>query len=88
MIPIARRGVFRGVSGVDQARGVACINDVRITAKADQLVVPLPEGASYLGFIFAKGVSTAEVDAALRGAHRALAFDIVPEVRVLQSAHG
>ena len=54
----------------------------------DQVLVPLPEGASYLGFIFARGATSAEVDHALREAHRALVFTIDPEVPVLQSGHG
>ena len=54
MIPIPRRGLFRRAENVEEARSVAGIDDVRVTAKADQLLVPLPEGASYLGFIFAR----------------------------------
>jgi len=88
MIPIPRRGVFRGVSGVDRARAVPGVTDVRITAKIDQVLVPLPEGASYLGFIFARGETGGAVERALRGAHRALGFDVDPEMRVLQSVHG
>jgi hypothetical protein len=88
MIPIPRRGVFRGVSGVDEARAVQGIEDIRITAKTDQMLVPLPEGASYLGFIFARAEHAADVERALREAHRRLAFAILPEVRVLQSANG
>ena len=61
---------------------------MRITAKADQLLVPLPEGASYLGFIFAHGGERGAVEQALRAAHARLAFTIDPEVRVLQSRHG
>jgi hypothetical protein len=34
--------------------GCSRIEDVRITAKSDQMLIPLPEGASYLGFIFAR----------------------------------
>jgi len=41
-------------------------------------MVPLPEGSRYLGFIFARGDSPAQVEAALREAHRRLAFDITP----------
>src|SRR6185295_6140623 len=52
MIPIPRRGLFRGVDGVEAARSVPHIADVQITAKPDQRLLPLPEGASYLGFIF------------------------------------
>jgi D-alanine-D-alanine ligase-like ATP-grasp enzyme len=88
MIPIPRRGVFRGVSGIDDARAVPGVDDVRITAKPDQVLVPLPEGASYLGFIFARGQAPTEVDRALRMAHARLDFAIHPEVRVLQSLHG
>ena len=88
MIPIPRRGIFRGVEGVEQARGVPLVEDVHITAKPDQLLVPLPEGASYLGFIFARSEAPAEAEGALRAAHARLEFSIDPEVRVVQSAHG
>jgi formate-dependent phosphoribosylglycinamide formyltransferase (GAR transformylase) len=88
MIPIPRRGIFRGVTGVDEARAVGAIGDVRITAKLDQMLVPLPEGASYLGFIFARADRAADVESALRAAHQQLSFTIVPEVRMLQSVHG
>ena len=76
MIPIPRGGVFRGVSGVNEARQVPGTVDVRITAKADQLLVPLPEGKSYLGFIFARGASPAGVVRTLHAAHAALLFSI------------
>jgi len=88
MIPIPRRGVFRGVEGIDSARRVPGIDDLRITAKPDQLLLPLPEGASYLGFIFSRGPTAASAERALREAHAALTFTIDPEVRVLQSRHG
>jgi hypothetical protein len=38
--------------------------------------VPLPEGSTYLGFIFARGDSPQYVEAALREAHRKLRFVI------------
>jgi len=88
MIPIPRRGVFRGVEGLDDARRVDGVDDIRITAKDDQLLVPLPEGASYLGFIFARAASAAAVDGALRAAHARLQFAIDPEMLVVQSRHG
>ena len=83
MIPIAKRGILRRVDGVDEARAVAGIDEIHITAKPDQLLVPLPEGASYLGFIFARGQRTADVEEALREAHARLTFTIDPEVPVL-----
>jgi hypothetical protein len=88
MIPIPRRGIYRGVDGVDRARTVAAIEDIVITAKPDQLLLPLPEGASYLGFIFARHTRAEDVDHALRDAHTRLAFAIDPELPVLQSANG
>lgn len=87
MIPIPRRGVYRTVEGVTEARAVDGVTDVRITAKADQLLVPLPEGASYLGFIFARADSTGGVERALRGAHARLRFRIDAEFAVLSGSH-
>jgi D-alanine-D-alanine ligase-like ATP-grasp enzyme len=86
MIPIPRRGILRRVDGADAARGVADIDDIRITAKPDQLLVPLPEGASYLGFIFARAPRVAAVEHALRAAHAKLTFFIDPEFPVLTAA--
>ena len=87
MIPIPRRGVFRHADGLEEARAVAGVDDIRITAKADQLLVPLPEGASYLGFIFARGDRSGEVERTLRAAHGHLRFAIDPEVPVLRYNH-
>jgi biotin carboxylase len=88
MIPIPRRGMLRHVAGLDEARGMAAIEDVRITAKTDQLLLPLPEGASYLGFIFARAERADVVTDALRAAHACLTFTIDAEVPMLQSRHG
>jgi ATP-grasp domain-containing protein/L-aminoacid ligase-like protein len=86
MIPIPRRGVLRGVDGVDAARRVPLIVDVQITAKIDQRLLPLPEGASYLGFIFARAEHAAAVEDALRAAHARLECTIDPELPVLDAA--
>ncbi len=83
MIPIPRRGIYRTVDGVDAAKAVTGITDVRVTAKPDQRLVPLPEGASYLGFIFARAGTSAGVDRALRTAHARLRFRIDAELPVL-----
>ncbi len=76
MIPIPRGGVYRDVSGLDEARAVESITDVTITAKPGQILVPLPEGAAYLGFIFARGGHPAAVERALRRAHGEMTFKI------------
>jgi hypothetical protein len=88
MIPIPQRGIYRGVDGVDEAGAVSGIDKVRMTAKPDQRLVPLPEGASYLGFIFAHGATAADVEQSLRAAHACLRFVIDPEVPMLQSPNG
>jgi hypothetical protein len=41
-------------------------------------LVPLPEGASYLGFMFARAPSAAEAEAALREAHARLNIVVAP----------
>ncbi len=78
MLPIPRRGILHGVHGVDEAKRVPGVEDVVVTVPEGREVVPLPEGDSYLGFLFAKGEGPAEVEAALRAAHARLAFDIRP----------
>jgi hypothetical protein len=82
MIPVPAHGLFRRVQGEDAARAVAGIEDVAITAKADQMLVPWPEGGSYLGFIFARAPGRAAVERALRAAHARLRFDIEPNIPV------
>lgn len=83
MIPIPREGVYVGVSRLEDTRRVADIEDVVITAKQGQKLVPLPEGNSYLGFIFARGASPSVVEQALRTAHQALRFEIAAALPVL-----
>jgi biotin carboxylase len=83
MIPIPAGGVYRRVHGVEAAAQVESICDVQITAKPDQQLVPLPEGSSYLGFIFARGATPAAVEQALREAHSRLTFDIDRRLVVL-----
>jgi hypothetical protein len=76
MIPIPRAGMLRSVHGVDEARRVDGIEEIHITAKPDQLLVPLPGGASYLGFIFARAAHAAGVERALRDAQARLSYEI------------
>jgi biotin carboxylase len=80
MIPIPKGGILRSVSGTDAAAAVPGVTGVEITAPLHQPLVPLPEGASYLGFIFARGTTTDEVESSLRTAHAALQFKIDPAI--------
>ncbi len=86
MIPIPRGGLFRGVSGMDDARSVPGITGIEITAKVNYPIHPLPEGASYLGFIFARGETPEAVERALREAHQRLRIRIDPLLPLSTSA--
>jgi biotin carboxylase len=83
MIPIPREGIYNDVSGVERAAAVPGIEDAIITAKPGQKLIPLPEGASYLGFLFARGETAREVERALRDAHAQLEFQIATALPVL-----
>jgi hypothetical protein len=82
MIPIPEAGLLKGVAGVAEAEAVAGIESVEITARLHYPLVPLPEGDSYLGFIFARGDTPDQVEAALRTAHSKLRFSIQPHLRL------
>ncbi len=84
MIPIPQAGFYEGVKGVEQAEKVQGIESVEITAKLQQKLVPLPEGASYLGFIFARGETPEFVENALREAHGCLRFQISSDIPVVK----
>jgi len=78
MIPIPRSGVYRRVDGVEAARQVPHVVEIHITTKPDQQLVALPEGASYLGFIFARAEQADAAERAVREAHARLRFTIDP----------
>lgn len=81
MIPIPRAGIYHSVShaaGPDLDE-----TEIVITAKPGQKLVPLPEGASYLGFIFASGATPAAAEASLRRAHANLKFEILTALDVV-----
>ena len=80
MIPIPKAGLLTAVHGQDDALTVPGITGIEITAKLNHPILPLPEGASYLGFIFARGDTPAAVETALREAHNHLRIDIKPTI--------
>jgi biotin carboxylase len=85
MIPIPRAGILRRVEGIEAARGVPGVEEVTITQALETEVVPLPEGACYLGFIFARADSPEAVERALREAHGRLGFDIARTLGTIRS---
>ena len=88
MIPIPRSGLLKAVSGIEAASAVPHIEGIEITAKVGGPIVALPEGSSYLGFIFSHAADPATAEQALREAHSLLHFEIKPTLQVLQSVGG
>jgi ATP-grasp domain-containing protein/L-aminoacid ligase-like protein len=82
MIPVPKSGVLEAVSGVEAARDVPGITDLFITARLHDYIAAWPEGSSYLGFLFARGNNSEEVERAIREAHEKLAFKITPRLPV------
>jgi hypothetical protein len=84
MIPIPKGGIYQSVEGTERAAAVPGVEDAIITAKGGQQLIPLPEGSSYLGFLFARGDSAATVEAALRESHAELKFHIATALETIR----
>jgi hypothetical protein len=54
------------------------VTALELSILPDRDVRPLPEGDRYLGFLFARASSPAEVEQALRSAHAHLEVEIAP----------
>jgi biotin carboxylase len=78
MIPTPKSGILRRVEGVLAANKVPLIESVTISVREGYELQSLPEGASYLGFIFARGPDPQAVEAALRQAHGRLNIVVSP----------
>jgi biotin carboxylase len=88
MIPIPRGGVLQEVGGLREARAVPGVESVEITAALEHVLVPLPEGSAYLGFIVARGPSAAQVEESLRRSHACLEFRIASSIPLEKTGHG
>jgi len=82
MIPVPRSGIFEKVYGDDQARAIAGITELQITARLHDYIAAWPEGSTYLGFLFSRAESPEEAESALRAAHAKLRFTIAPRLAV------
>ncbi len=80
MIPIPEAGIFQGVEGLGAASRVTGITGIEITAQTGYTLKPLPEGNSYLGFIFAEAPSPQRAEQALRQAYGCLTIRMQPEI--------
>jgi biotin carboxylase len=82
MIPVPSSGIYKSASGQDEAKRIDGIEDVIITAKEGQRIQMLPEGSSYLGFIFARAATPEEAEMSIWRAHAELRFEIAAELPV------
>ena len=82
MLPITRAGILRRIEGITAARAVPWIEDILISRRDGYELVPLPEGNSYLGFMFARAPTAAQAEAALRIAHASLKVVTAPLLRI------
>jgi len=82
MIPVPASGIFEGVEGSEEARAVPGIVEMEVTTRVHDYIAAWPEGASYLGFLFARTDTPQEAESALRAAHAKLRFDIGPRLPV------
>jgi biotin carboxylase len=83
MMPIPRSGVLRGVAGLDEARAVTGVTEVTVAIRPGEAIRALPEGASYLGFVFARGARPEDVERSLREAMAAITFEWSPLLDLL-----
>ena len=74
MIPITRKGVLKRVEGVLQAQKIIHITQLEIHIQPGYELIPLPEGASYLGFIFSQADTYEKTYRALQLALQELKF--------------
>ena len=79
MIPIPQEGVLERVEGQEEAQEVPGVEELVVTAKPGDQLIPLPEGKRYLGFIVARGTHPAEVEETLRESHRRLTVVMRPQ---------
>ncbi|MEM7252950.1 MAG: ATP-grasp domain-containing protein, partial [Pseudomonadota bacterium] len=83
MIPTHEAGTLRRVEGVIDATRVPFVEDVVIALRSGYELIPLPEGSTYLGFIFARAPRARQVEDALRAAYAALRVVAAPRWELL-----
>jgi biotin carboxylase len=79
MIPITQAGILKRVEGLTEAMQTEYVRDIEIHINPGYELVPLPEGASYLGFIFAQAPDFERTYKALKSAYQKLRFVTQPK---------
>ena len=78
MLPIKQLGYLTSIQGQKEAQRIPGIESLEMTAHPGDLLVPLPEGTRYLGFLLARADSPDRVESALRQAYDCLHIHITP----------
>jgi hypothetical protein len=86
MIPVPSSGILENIQGEAAARAIPGVAELLITARLHDYIEAWPEGASYLGFLFAAAETPGEVEQALRAAHSKLRFTMAPKLPVRHPA--
>ena len=86
MIPITNSGLLKRIEGLTDAMQVKFIKDIEIHIREGYELVPLPEGSSYLGFIFAQAPDYQKTYRALKTAYEKLRFVTQPGWKLDQLA--
>ncbi|TDJ31219.1 MAG: ATP-grasp domain-containing protein, partial [Gammaproteobacteria bacterium] len=87
MIPVTSSGILKRVEGLTEAMQIEYIKDIEIHINSGYELIPLPEGASYLGFIFAQAPDFERTYAALKKAYGKLEFVTQPRWNLHNLAH-
>ena len=82
MIPTPGAGTLRRVEGVMAAGRIPGVREVSITVREGYELTPLPEGGTYLGFVFAFGDGPAGVEESLRRARETIRVVVAPSLAV------
>ena len=82
MIPTPDAGTLRRVEGVMAASRIPGICEVSVTVREGYELTPLPEGGTYLGFVFALGDDPAGVEESLRRAQETIRVVVAPSLAV------
>jgi biotin carboxylase len=72
MIPIPESGELVGFDGLDEVRSFDGVSGLEVTARAGDAVAPPPEGARYIGFVFAEGKTPQDIEDVLRTAMKTI----------------
>ena len=74
MIPITDHGILQRVEGLTAAMQTEFVRDIEIHISPGYELIPLPEGSSYLGFIFAQAPTFEQTYDALKSAYSKMRF--------------